>query len=411
MMASISQVVRERMEQAFRRSGLEGCQEVLQSDLDEWQRTQMNVAVIGLSGTGKSSLINAFLDLNADDEGAAEVGSNETTVEIQSYKHPNNHRLVFTDLPGVGTPRFPKESYLRRVEVDKYDFFLLVTVKRFREDDGWLAKELKQRNKGFFFVRTHIGVEVSNDKAAHPKKHDEAKLIADIRSHTQCELKQICEEHEDPASSLDVKVFLVDNHLRMEYDFPDLFNQFVDDFPKLKQEALLLSMRTQTRAIVDLKAERLRSRIWKCAAISAGCAAVPIPGISFVTDACLLLRESKFYYHQLGLDSQSLRRLAEATGVEVGRLEAIVMQAFAVDIMSMTITNFVSFLGRCGCTMAAFEVESAAEAAVSLLPVIGQALAASMSYWTTRWMLGKILDHMHAVAKQVVDVAMQPRNE
>jgi len=55
--------------------------------------------------------------LTADDEGAASVGVTETTTDIVAYPHPNNPMLKFWDLPGVGTPRFPKDGYLEAIQV------------------------------------------------------------------------------------------------------------------------------------------------------------------------------------------------------------------------------------------------------------------------------------------------------
>ena len=98
------------------------------------------MAVIGNSDVGKSSLVNAIRRLTADDEGAAEVGVTETTFDILDYTHPNHPLLKFWNLPGVGTDLFPRQFYLKAIEVDRYDFFLLIKSTRFSENDTWLAK-------------------------------------------------------------------------------------------------------------------------------------------------------------------------------------------------------------------------------------------------------------------------------
>jgi len=101
------------MEKAFKANGMDGCLDFIRSSLDSWQDMNMTIGVIGGSGCGKSSLINAIRDLNADEKekGAAEVGSNETTTHPTEYPHPQNKQLVLVDLPGVGTPKFPQNSY------------------------------------------------------------------------------------------------------------------------------------------------------------------------------------------------------------------------------------------------------------------------------------------------------------
>jgi len=55
--------------------------------------------------------------LTADDDGGAAVGVTETTMGIVNYPHPNNAMLKFWDLPGVGTPRFPRDGYLEAIQV------------------------------------------------------------------------------------------------------------------------------------------------------------------------------------------------------------------------------------------------------------------------------------------------------
>jgi len=166
---------------ALKSEGMEGCRRDLKSKRDEWKDVPLNVAVIGVSGVGVSSFINAIRGLTADDEGAAPVGVRETTNEARSYQHPDNPKLTFWDLSTGGTNLFPRHSYLSKIEVDRYDFFLLITGTRFTEDDTWLGREFRQRNKKFFFVRTKIGLDISNNQRSHPRTHNEEALLEKIR--------------------------------------------------------------------------------------------------------------------------------------------------------------------------------------------------------------------------------------
>ena len=70
---------------AYQSGGIEECRRHLEKERDEWKDFPLNVAVIGNSRVGKSSFINAIRRLTADDEGAAEVGVTQTTVDIRSY--------------------------------------------------------------------------------------------------------------------------------------------------------------------------------------------------------------------------------------------------------------------------------------------------------------------------------------
>jgi len=106
------------------------------SDLQCHQRQRLggvrvNVAVIGISGVGKSSFINSVRGLTADDLGAAPVGVTETTTDIKAYTHPENPSVMLWDIPGVGTDQFPRAEYLQLIKVDRYDFFVIISATRY----------------------------------------------------------------------------------------------------------------------------------------------------------------------------------------------------------------------------------------------------------------------------------------
>lgn len=66
----------------------------------EYNSTTIKCGIIGLSGAGKSSLINAIAG-----QKIAQTGSTETTMEAQSYI---NKGIEYVDLPGCGTQKWPK---------------------------------------------------------------------------------------------------------------------------------------------------------------------------------------------------------------------------------------------------------------------------------------------------------------
>ena len=65
------------------------------------------------------------------DEGAAGVGVVETTNEPTPYEHPDFPHLKIWDLPGVGTPNYPRSCYLEKIQFARYDFFLILSRTRF----------------------------------------------------------------------------------------------------------------------------------------------------------------------------------------------------------------------------------------------------------------------------------------
>jgi len=224
------------MKAAWQNGGVDGCRSLLETKRDEWKNIPLNVAVIGNSGVGKSSFINAIRGLTADDEGAAAVGVRETTMEIRSFPHPDNPMMKFWDLPGLGTNAFPKATYLSKIGVDRYDFFLLITADRFTENDTWLGNEFHKRNKKYFFVRKKIGVDISDSKKAHPRTHNEYAVLEEIRQSTEYHLRKDGCEY--------VPVFLIDSYELNKFEFEKLKQRLIDDFPELKRSALILSIQS-----------------------------------------------------------------------------------------------------------------------------------------------------------------------
>ncbi|KAI9361037.1 interferon-inducible GTPase-domain-containing protein [Pilaira anomala] len=85
-----------------------------------------NVAVVGVSGSGKSSIVNAILGYKDTESRAAKVGEVETTARPASYQHPDLANMVIWDMPGVGTQNHPIDTYFEKNYL--YAFDLLVVV-------------------------------------------------------------------------------------------------------------------------------------------------------------------------------------------------------------------------------------------------------------------------------------------
>jgi len=90
-------------------------------------------------------------------------------------------------------------------------------------------------------------------------------------------------------------------------------------------------IRQSTKAeLVQNKVEELRSRSWKCAGLSATGAAIPVPGVSLVADLGIILCESIFYFEQLGLDSESLKRTAKLCSLDYKKIQSIVRETLRI---------------------------------------------------------------------------------
>ena len=96
----------------------------------QYDPEKLHFAVCGGSGTGKSSLINAFRGLKNNNSQAAHTGVDETTTVITRYPDPREElpykRLVWYDCPGAGTLKIPGWQYFNQQGLFIFDIIILV---------------------------------------------------------------------------------------------------------------------------------------------------------------------------------------------------------------------------------------------------------------------------------------------
>ncbi len=385
-----------RVRTAFESFGVKGVEKFIESDFNEWKNKPMAMALVGNVGVGKSSLCNALRGLTAEDEGAARVNVVEETKEAAEYSHPNNVLLKFWDLPGAGSPDFPIDTYLDTIKVDHFDFFLIICKDAFTENDMWLAEEIAKRGKKFFFIRTQIHTNIQNDMHDYQKKWRDGHrnieyVLEQIRSNIQENLGQALYNSEN--------VFLIDSHEQTIYDFSKLQIRLVDEFPKLKQDALILSLVALSEEMIRKKVELLQGKIWRSAAISGVVGAVPVPGVSLVFDIGLIYSMVKEYQKQLGLDEESLERTARLTGCRVERLQEVVRSSDQFCTKQQI---------KVVCTSAA-SLAQVAEEFIRTLPLafLSALITVPLSFAATFGALKFILDKLEEVALLVVRAAIE----
>ena len=118
--------------------------EEIKESIDKWKSQEVKIAIIGRSGTGKSTLINTLRGLAPEDKNNPDyckVGNTQCTMEVAGpFEFPSNRNIKLYDLPGSGTREFPLEQYSEKVRMDNYDAFLLISKDRFYKEDAEIAK-------------------------------------------------------------------------------------------------------------------------------------------------------------------------------------------------------------------------------------------------------------------------------
>ena len=107
-----------------------------------YEEGKFHCCITGVSGTGKSSLLNALRGIGDRDPNAALTGTSEKFETLERFPdlRPEYNRFVWYDVPGAGTRNFPKKRYFYENGLFIFDFVILVIVfSRSRRGPCWAA--------------------------------------------------------------------------------------------------------------------------------------------------------------------------------------------------------------------------------------------------------------------------------
>ncbi|XP_060584624.1 T-cell-specific guanine nucleotide triphosphate-binding protein 2-like [Ruditapes philippinarum] len=375
----------ELISDMFNKYGIAGIQKYTKERLNKWRETYLHIAITGESGAGKSTFINVIRGLKSDEEGGAHTDVIEATKTIKYYKHPKYENVVFWDLPGVGTDNFKRENYDDQVKLAKYDFFLICSSERFSENDGWLARKISKMGKKFYFLRTKVSIDISNDAKGRsfPRSRD------DILNKIQID----CLLNLDKHRLFDSLVYLIDNFEPNDFDFNRLKAKLIEDTPHLKREAMAFSIIGQTEEIMFQKKKELEKRIQFISLTSAVAGAVPIPGVGTAVDLAIMLEEIMFYRDQFGLTDNAIKRNAEMLGVREEELKKeLNMKELLLDCTKKGLLALFNNI---------VISEAVEEVAKYVIPIIGSITAGIISYKSTNYWLKKILEGLYQDALKI----------
>ncbi|XP_065116960.1 interferon-inducible GTPase 5 [Paramisgurnus dabryanus] len=343
----------------------------------------LHIAVTGSTGAGKSSFINAIRGLKYDDKNAAPTGVTETTMLPTMYEHPTMPNVKFWDLPGTGSPKFKAKKYLKDVKLETYDFFIIISSERFKENDIMLAKAIKERKKIFYFLRSKI----DNDIAAESqrKDFDEQNLLSLIRQDCQRNLRDLGDPY----------VFLISSFDLHKYDFQALTDTLANQLLDHKRDALILSLPVYSSKILEEKINTFMKQTRSAAVASGSIAVAPVPGLSIACDAVILLAFFTKCYYAFGLDDDSVEKLSKR--VNNPFLKSIRKSPLVVAIGQKKLSSDV--------LSTLTSKEAGIKFAWSMVPGVGSKKAAEMSYSATFGLLRAGLQELADTARQMLKAA------
>lgn len=126
--------------------------------------SEINIAVIGKTGTGKSSFINAFRNLENNDKDAAKAGSaaNPTPCRIDPYrKEEKQMKINLFDFNGFSDSNDTKleiqlNERKKSFNIKEFDAVFFVSKEKFSKEELEIAKENENKNVLLFFIYNQV---------------------------------------------------------------------------------------------------------------------------------------------------------------------------------------------------------------------------------------------------------------
>ncbi|XP_077192590.1 interferon-inducible GTPase 5-like [Paroedura picta] len=361
-----------------------------ESNLKLLNNTTLDIAITGVSGVGKSSLVNALRGMTDYEKDAAETGVTETTLTRKKYTHPRFPKVTLWDLPGTGTPLFVPKKYLKDVHFEEYDFFIIVASHRFTSNDVLLAHEIQKLKKKFYYVRTKVDVSIDSERKK--PNFNEEKYLEKMR--TNC-----CDNLRDVKPI--PMVFLISRWDLELYDFPLLLQTLESDMGGLKRDDLITALPAFSREVLEKKKAAMEAHIRKIARVSCVIGAIPVPGLSVNCNIGILVETMRYFCNIFGLDAGSLNRLSNRVGKPVDVLRSAIKKSpmvsqvtaeFVIDLLSKSLL--------CGTMMVV-------EMALDFIPVLGSLTGGGLSFVTTFYILKTFLHDVVEDAENVLAKAAE----
>jgi hypothetical protein len=338
----------------------------LKNELDKLDAVTVKVALFGQPGAGKSSLINKLV-------GKTVVASGiETDKTVDKECHKANG-LLFCDLPGYGTSKFPKEGYFEKFELEQIDLFLCVLSGKLNQSDTAFFQELTQRGKVCVFVVNKFddlwevdehGIEIPKDVLVKRKMEDIIKHVG--------------------TTSIEI----VFTSCRTGYGLDALNRAITHHLDSAKKERWERSAQAYSEEFLSKKYADMESYISKKSWVAAANGINPVPGLDIAVDVGIIVNMFSNIREGYGLTDEKLEALSKnGTATVVGLANKTVQYAMTDGVMVL--------LKRYGTVYATKEV-------AKYIPLAGQALAATAAYFITSYAGKGYLDDCHQLATEIL---------
>lgn len=290
----------KKLKEKIEKEGPAATSSYIEKNINRWKSEKVQFGVCGCVGTGKSSFINTVRGVRLGDVGYARVGFGDTTMTPKAYPHPDNPRIVYIDMPGVGTLMVKKENYINDMRICDCDFVFIFFDKVIIEDNLWLVGELDKLGKPYCFVRSKLDQDIKNEEQ---ENMDKESVIYKIRKNITISMK------ENAKLENSKNVFLISSFDTSVGEMHELLSYVESNLDKFKCEAIMLSLTVLSEGVIDRKYKILQRKIKMVSLASALISANPMPVLDVVANIAILVSQLVHYIDSFGLSETRMQEL------------------------------------------------------------------------------------------------------
>ncbi len=310
--------------------------EALKVKIAKLDKDKVTIVFFGQPGGGKSSIINAICGQKVVEVG---VGT-DTTSNALVVEHGD---VVFVDLPGYGTSKFPQADFFEEFDPLQYDMFVCVFDGKLHKADTEFFQKLQRMKKPCIFVRNKID-EIYDENLTLEKS--EAIIREDVT-------KQI--------GTADFVLLFVSARDDKLDGIATLNDAIMDKMDEARREKYIMAAEAQTREQLQRKKEAALKFVNNCATYAAFNGLNPMMGLDAAVDMMILNRMCRGIRKSFGITAD----MVEASSLSGNN------KAFIIKSMSKEgIKYLFKTLGK----------KFATKSILKYVPVVGQASAAFVGH-------------------------------
>jgi GTP-binding protein EngB required for normal cell division/uncharacterized protein (DUF697 family) len=333
--------------------------ERIKEELNNLKNKSIKVGLFGQPGGGKSSIINAL------------TGTKVAKPGVENDMEPGEpfvwNGLMFVDLPGFGTEKYPKESYFEKFNIASFDLILCVFEGKWREADSEFFRKALSIERHCLFVRNKCDT-----------MWEEGYTPEELKERIQANVQELAQAY--------VKVYFTS--CRTKEGLNELSEAIFQILEPTKREKWAREAKAYSLKFLQEKKNACEKYVAIASGASAANALNPIPGADVAVDISVLMTLFKEVKTSFGLSDAVLNQVQAIAPGLAGIANKIIQFAAKEGILLL----FKQFVGK-----------EALKEFSKYIPFVGQAVAMGAG-WAITSNAGKMyLDYCYQVAEAILE--------